>query len=127
MKMFYIELLFAPSLLAKCSRKSHLDDLALLDEKLYQGLIFLQDYEINVEDLCFLFSVTTRPFGESKKVDLIPNGQFIPVTQENRMRYNFLVSNNKLNVQIAKPFQYFFRRLIDLIDAAWLKIISEVT
>ncbi|KAJ3307475.1 hypothetical protein HDV03_000123 [Kappamyces sp. JEL0829] len=106
-------------------RKSYLDDLPSLDPELYHGLLFLKNYSGNVEDLCLSFSLTMQTDGETKSIDLIPNGSAIPVTKANRMQYIYLVVNHKLNVQIAKPCRHFFRGLSDLIRPEWLSMFSE--
>ena len=122
-----LDIPFAVFFLAKwLGRKSYLDDLPLLDEDLYNGLLFLKNYEGDVTDLCLTFCVTTQQLGETKTIPLIANGQLIPITKENRMQYIYMVANYKLNVQIARPCKYFFQGLSDLIRPEWLRMFSEV-
>jgi ubiquitin-protein ligase E3 C len=122
-----IDVPFARFFLGKwLGRISFLDDLPSLDTELYNGLIFLKNYDGDVGDLSLTFSLTTNQFGETKVVDLIPNGSSISVTKENKMTYIHRVVNYKLNTQIAKPCRYFFIGLVDLIRPEWLSMFSEV-
>ncbi|KAI8922879.1 hypothetical protein BC831DRAFT_404439 [Entophlyctis helioformis] len=107
-------------------KRSYLEDLPSLDQELYNGLIFLKNYDGNVErDLALNFSVSENEFGVSKTIELVPNGSNIPVTNENRIRYIYLAANYKLNVKIARQCQAFFRGLSDLISPSWIRIFNE--
>lgn len=108
-------------------RKSYVDDLPSLDPEVHQGLMFLKDYDGNVNDLSLSFSLNVDAGnGQTRVVDLVPNGRHTVVTKENRMQYIHLVANYKLNTQIARPCKYFFRGLSDLIKPDWLQMFSEV-
>ena len=123
-----LEIPFASFFLAKwLGRKSHLDDLPLLDQELYNGLVFLKNYQGDVADLCLSFSIDSQQLGETKTISLIPNGQSVPVTKENRMQYIYMVANYKLNLMIARPCKHFFRGLSDLIRPEWLRMFSEAS
>ena len=105
---------------------SYVDDLPSLDQDLYQGLLFLKSYNGDVEkDLSLSFSMTEQAFGVTRNIDLIRNGSQVPVTNENRIRYIYLVANYKLNVQISKQCAKFFNGLVDLIDPSWLKMFNQ--
>jgi ubiquitin-protein ligase E3 C len=105
---------------------SFLDELPSLDRELYQGLIFLKNYNGDVEkDLSLTFSISEQLFGVTKNVDLIPNGSAVQVTSENRIRYIYLVAHYKLNLKIARQCSAFFRGLIDLINPVWLKMFNH--
>lgn len=80
-------------------RQTNLNDLASLDEELYQGLIKLKQYDGNVEDLALTFTLDVdgsclepfpscisltsaihlTDFGVTETVDLVPNGaKYVP-------------------------------------------------
>ncbi|KAG8973411.1 hypothetical protein FRC05_008802 [Tulasnella sp. 425] len=121
-----VDVSFATFFLAKwLGKQSYLDDLASLDQELYQGLLFLKHYDGNFEDLSLNFTVTDNEFGETKTIDLIPNGANIPVTKENRMQYIYMVSNYRLNVQMKQQSEAFFEGLSDVIDPKWLRMFNQ--
>lgn len=101
------------------------DDLASLDPELYRGLLSLKNYDGNVEDLSLDFTSTHLENGKSVNVDLIPNGSNIPVTNQNRIQYIYLIANYRLNVQIAKQCRAFFRGLSTIVDIKWLRMFNQ--
>ncbi|KAI8913516.1 HECT-domain-containing protein [Gorgonomyces haynaldii] len=103
---------------------NYLDDLPSLDKELYQGLIYLKNCD-NAEDLSLNFTLREEQFGTSQSIDLIPNGSNVAVTNENRIRYIYLVAHYKLNLRLQKQVRAFFSGLIDLIDPKWLKMFNE--
>ncbi|GAA5926390.1 ubiquitin-ubiquitin ligase HUL5 [Sporobolomyces koalae] len=121
-----IDVRFAAFFLAKwLGKQSYLDDLASLDPELYAGLLKLKNYPGNVEDdLSLNFTVTDEDFGVSRTVDLIPNGSEIPVTNENRMQYIVLMSNYRLNVQIAQQSKAFERGMFEIIPERFLRLFN---
>lgn len=132
-------------------RQSYLDDLASLDPELYSGLLKLKTYPGNVEeDLSLNFTITEEgkpsprkgahgrtdrltqslpsvhpDFGVSRSIDLIPRGSEIPVTNDNRMQYIVLVSNYRLNVQIAQQCRAFYSGLFEMINPRWLRMFNQ--
>jgi ubiquitin-protein ligase E3 C len=113
-----VDVSFADFFLAKwIGKQGFLDDLPSLDPELYQGLIFLKNYTGDVEkDFALNFTISIEEFGVSKSIELIPNGSMIPVTKENRIQYLYLTAHYKVNLQIRKQCEAFFRGLQDLID-----------
>lgn len=129
------------------------DDLPSLDYELYKGLINLKNYDGDVEDLCLDFSITDNSkcgapimkpqdvmqkisanitfflpidVESSEIIDLIPNGRNVPVTNENRIRYIYLVANYRLNIQIGRQCKAFFRGLSTIIDPKWIRMFNQV-
>lgn len=62
----------------------------------------------------------------STPIDLLPNGSNIPVTNENKIKYVYLVANYRLNLQIAKQSRAFFSGLSTIIDTKWLRMFNQV-
>ena len=106
-------------------KQSYLDDLASLDSELYQGLIFLKHYSGDLADLALNFTVTQDDFGVARSVALVPDGNNIPVTKENRLKYIYLVSLYKLSRQIRKQCDAFFDGLSEMIDPKWLRYVPR--
>ncbi|KAL1688584.1 hypothetical protein GGG16DRAFT_59659, partial [Schizophyllum commune] len=102
-----VDVAFAGFFLAKwLVRQSFLDDLASLDPDLYNGPIFLKNYNSDFEALTLNLTAAVDEFGEAKSVDLIPNGSNIPMTKENR-QYIHLVSHFQLTRQIKQSGAFF--------------------
>ncbi|RDX43479.1 HECT-domain-containing protein [Lentinus brumalis] len=121
-----IDVAFAGFFLAKwLGKQSFLDDLASLDPELYQGLIFLKHYTGDPEDLSLNFTVAQEEFGETRTIDLIPNGSNIPVTRENRLQYIYLVAHYRLTKQIKRQSIAFFEGLSEIIDPKWLRMFNQ--
>ncbi|CAG8467468.1 14682_t:CDS:10 [Acaulospora morrowiae] len=124
-----VDAAFAGFFLSKwLGRTSYLDDLPSLDPELYQGLIILKNYKGNVEsDLSLNFTVVDDEFGEQRTIELEEGGSDIPVTNENRIRYIYLMANYRLNKQIERQCKSFFRGLSDLIKPKWLRMFNQVS
>ncbi|KAJ3355744.1 hypothetical protein HDU83_002749 [Entophlyctis luteolus] len=105
---------FAGFFLAKwLGRQSYLDDLRSLDHEVYKNLLMIKSSNLNVNDLGLDFTVTEEltvvdknsgmPTTYTGTVELIPGGSAIPVTNENKIRYIYVMANYKLNSRISKP------------------------
>ncbi|KAI8854456.1 hypothetical protein BC829DRAFT_359730, partial [Chytridium lagenaria] len=118
---------FSPFFLAKwLGRLSYLDDLSSLDKKLYDGLIFLKNYQPElVKDLGLTFAIEEEIKGQRTTVDLVPNGADVPVTKDNRFSYIYRVANYKLNERIARQCRAFFHGLSDLVNPRWLRLFNQ--
>ncbi|KAF8527427.1 HECT-domain-containing protein [Hysterangium stoloniferum] len=121
-----VDVAFAPFFLAKwLGKQSYLDDLASLDPELYNGLIFLKHFDKNFEDLSLNFTITAEDLGVSRTVNLIPHGDQVSVTKENRLQYIYLVSHYRLSRQIKRQSEAFFEGLSDIIDPKWLRMFNQ--
>ncbi|KAF8937444.1 hypothetical protein BGZ58_002708 [Dissophora ornata] len=121
-----IDAAFAGFFLAKSlGQVNYLDDLPSLDPELYRGLMFLKNYDGNVEDLSLYFTVDDEEMGKTITYELIPNGSNTLVTRQNRIRYIYLTAHYRLNTQIDRQCKAFFRGLSDLIDPKWLWMFNQ--
>ncbi|KAF9580734.1 hypothetical protein BGW38_002499 [Lunasporangiospora selenospora] len=121
-----IDAAFAGFFLSKClGQANYLDDLPSLDPELYRGLMFLKNYEGNVEDLSLYFTVDDEEMGSTVTRELVPGGSNIIVTRENRIRYIYLTAHYRLNTQIDRQCRAFFSGLSDLIDPKWLWMFNQ--
>ncbi|KDR70650.1 hypothetical protein GALMADRAFT_879854 [Galerina marginata CBS 339.88] len=117
---------FATSFLSKClHRKSHFDDLSLIDPDLYHRLLSLKHLNENTEPRLSYFTVTIKESGVSKIVELIQNGRDIAVTRENRLRYIDLATRFRLNVQIKQQSEVFLEGLSHSIQPKWLNMFDQ--
>jgi ubiquitin-protein ligase E3 C len=121
-----VELPLAPFFLSKLLGKhNYVNDLVFLDPQLHRNLMYLKTYPGNVEDLALTFTVVDNEFGEAAVHELIPGGKDIAVTNENRIRYIYLVANHRLNVQIKTQCDAFLRGFSDLIHPEWIRMFSQ--
>ncbi|KAJ2848699.1 ubiquitin-protein ligase (E3) [Coemansia brasiliensis] len=111
------------------------NDLPTLDEDLYQGLVALKNYpasgevDENGEDeiyrvfaLDFTTSVSLRN-GQVKTVPLVPHGEQIKVTAQNRLQYLDLIAHLKLVKQIDAQVKAFVSGLHAVIPENWLRLL----
>ena len=109
--------------------KGYIDDLASLeslDSDLYRGLIALKNYTGNVEnDFALNFTVTDEEFGVRMNRELIPGGNDVPVTRENRLSYIYCMTRYRLSTQIEDQCNAFFQGLSEMIDPRWLRLFNR--
>lgn len=96
-----------------------------LDPILYRNLLYLRDYEGDVQDLGLDFTVINSDLGETRVVELKPNGRDIPVTNYNRLEYIHKLADLKLNQQIKKQCSAFRQGLDTVVPLLWLKLFDH--
>ena len=91
------------------NQKTNLDDLRGLQPDVAKSLQELLDYQDDdlVDVFGLNFQVIEQSFGETKMIDLIPNGGNIQVTEENKEEYVNTYINYKLNISVEKEFCAF--------------------
>lgn len=94
-----------------------LDDLATLSPTIARGLQDLLAYDKDdLEDVfCLNFALSEDYYGELKTLPLKPNGENIPVTQDNKKEYVDLYCQYVLNESIKKRF-HAFKQGFDLVS-----------
>ncbi|KAL2162218.1 hypothetical protein VTH06DRAFT_7131 [Thermothelomyces fergusii] len=110
--------------------RANINDLRELDEELYQGMLRLKNYPGDVRDLDLDFTVTdqvSRPGEPLRTVtrSLVPNGEAVAVTNENRPLYISYVARHRLVVQPYAQTRAFLRGLGMIIDPAWLSMFNQ--
>ncbi|CAF0970368.1 unnamed protein product [Rotaria sordida] len=113
---------FLQKILSRSSGKVDIDHLASLDPEMYKNLLYLKNYNGNVEDLGLDFTIVNSEIGQTQIIELKPNGRNIAVTDENRIEYIHLVANYKLNKQINEQVLKFREGLCDVINLEWLRM-----
>ena len=101
-----------------------------MDEELYRGLLKLKNHEGDVSELGIDFTITDQvslPDEPSKTItrNLIPNGDQVLVTNDNRLLYNSYVARHRLVLQPALQTQAFLRGLRAMIRPSWLSMFNQ--
>ncbi|KAL2127987.1 hypothetical protein VTI74DRAFT_9877 [Chaetomium olivicolor] len=110
--------------------RANINDLRELDEELYQGMLRLKNYPGDVRDLALDFTISDQislPNEPLRTVtrNLVPNGEDVPVTNENRPLYISYVARHRLVVQPYAQTRAFLRGLGAIIDPAWLSMFNQ--
>jgi len=105
-------------------RVSFVDDLASLDPDLAKNLSFLKTYDGDVADLSLNFTAAEEGLGQTNEVPLVPNGENIQVTSENRIQYIYCMANHRLNHQIRNQTRAFLQGLQRVVPKEWLAAFS---
>ncbi|KAK1774496.1 hypothetical protein QBC45DRAFT_36674 [Copromyces sp. CBS 386.78] len=112
--------------------RANINDLHDLDEELYQGMLSLKNYTGDIQtDLALDFTITdpVNIPGEPTRTiirALIPNGESIPVTNENRPLYISYVARHRLVRQPYPQTRAFLRGLGSIIDPSWLSMFNQL-
>ncbi|KAH7629900.1 hypothetical protein B0T09DRAFT_374171 [Sordaria sp. MPI-SDFR-AT-0083] len=112
--------------------RANINDLRELDEELYQGMLKLKNYTGDIQtDLALDFTITDPiniPGEPTRTIirPLIPNGESIPVTNENRPLYISYVARHRLVRQPYPQTRAFLRGLGSIIDPSWLSMFNQL-
>ncbi|KAL0090801.1 hypothetical protein F4703DRAFT_1835177, partial [Phycomyces blakesleeanus] len=99
-------------------------DVEAIDPSYYKSLVWM--LENNITDVVDLtFSIDTDDFGTAKTIDLKPNGRDIPVTEQNKHEYVYLVTEQKLTTAIKDQINAFLQGFHDIIPASLIQIFNE--
>ncbi|KAL3283640.1 hypothetical protein HHI36_006779 [Cryptolaemus montrouzieri] len=96
-----------------------------LDPVLYRNLLYLRDYPGDVTDLGLDFTTVHNDLGETKVLELKPNGRNIQVTTDNRLEYIQRLAELKLNTQLKKQCISFREGLDSVVPLLWLKLFNH--
>ncbi|KAG5979168.1 hypothetical protein E4U55_005485 [Claviceps digitariae] len=110
--------------------KGSINDLRDLDEELYNGLLRLKNYPGDVSELGFDFTVTDQISPQGQPVQtvtrrLLPHGDSIPVTNDNRLLYISYAARHRLVVQPMLQTSAFLRGLRTIIRPSWLSMFNQ--
>ncbi|KAG6039535.1 hypothetical protein E4U41_002463 [Claviceps citrina] len=110
--------------------KGSINDLRDMDEELYKGLLRLKNYPGDVSELGFDFTVTDQisPPGQPVQIvtrRLIPHGDSVPVTNDNRLLYVSYAARHRLVIQPMLQTSAFLRGLRSIIRPSWLSMFNQ--
>ncbi|KAJ5741691.1 hypothetical protein N7533_011100 [Penicillium manginii] len=105
-------------------KKVTLQDMEGVDEDLHRNLAWTLDNDIEgIVELSF--SVDDEKFGERRTIDLIPGGEEINVTNENKPQYIELVTEWKIVKRVEEQFNAFMSGFNELIPADLVNVFDE--
>lgn len=99
-------------------------DLESIDPEYFKSLEWMLNNDIT-DILDLTFSVDDEEFGETKVIDLKPNGTTIPVTEANKQEYVRLVTETRLTKSIRSQIDAFLGGFNEIIPADLIRIFSE--
>ncbi|KAH7319795.1 hypothetical protein B0I35DRAFT_478109 [Stachybotrys elegans] len=110
--------------------KGSVNDLRDMDSDLYNGMLQLKNYPGDVSELAIDFTITDRvsPPGEpivTVTRKLVPNGDQVYVTNDNRLLYISYVARHRLVVQPYMQTNAFLRGLREIIKPTWLSMFNQ--
>ncbi|KAK5465012.1 hypothetical protein LTS15_001575 [Exophiala xenobiotica] len=105
-------------------KKVQIQDMEGVDEEYHKNLTWTLDNDIT-DILDQTFSLEDEQFGETKTIDLKPNGQNIPVTNENKREYVELVTEWKIVKRVEEQFNAFITGFNELIPADLVNVFDE--
>lgn len=99
-------------------------DIEAIDPEYFKSLEWMLNNDITgVLDLTF--SVDAEDFGVQKTIELKPGGKDIPVTEENKVEYVRLVTEQRLTKDIQKQISAFLKGFHDIIPPDLISIFTE--
>lgn len=99
-------------------------DLESIDPEYFKSLEWMLNNDIT-DILDLTFSVDDEEFGETKVIDLKPNGTNIAVTEANKQEYVRLVTEQRLTKSIRSQIDAFLDGFNEIIPADLIRIFSE--
>lgn len=110
--------------------RASVNDLREMDEELYQGMLRLKNYKGDVSEMDVNFTLEDQVSMDDTPLhtetrNLVPNGDNIAVTNENRPLYISYVARHRLAAQPYRVTKAFLRGLETIIDPAWLRMFNQ--
>lgn len=105
-------------------RPVSLKDMESMDLEYYKSLIWILENDITdiIEET---FSVETDDYGEHKIIELVENGDHVPVTQENKQDYVKRIVEYKLHFSVKEQMDNFLQGFYALIPIELISIFDE--
>ncbi len=97
-------------------------DLEAIEPEYYKSLKQLLEWPLEELGLDLTFSVESNDFGQLRVVDLIPDGQNIPVTDDNKSQYIQLIAQNRTTTAIRAQIDHFLEGFHELVPPELISI-----
>lgn len=99
-------------------------DVESIDPEYYNSLVWMLENDIT-DVLDQTFSVEADDFGEMKVIELLPDGANIPVTQENKIEYVKLITEQKLTKSIQEQIDAFLKGFYEIVPKELVQLFSD--
>jgi len=99
-------------------------DIEAIDPEYFKSLEWILHNDIT-DVLDLTFSLEIDEFGKKSIIDLKPDGRNIPVTEENKVEYVKLVTEQRLTVAIKNQIEAFLNGFHDIIPHSLISIFNE--
>ncbi|KAL7320719.1 hypothetical protein PS15m_000582 [Mucor circinelloides] len=106
------------------NKKILVADMESVDADFYRSLMWILNNDIT-DVLELTFSTDDDRFGEVVTVDLIPNGQNIEVTEENKKEYVNLITEWRIHKRVEEQFKAFKEGFNQLIPQDLVNVFDE--
>jgi ubiquitin-protein ligase E3 A len=97
-------------------------DLQEFEPDLFNTLKNIKNMETGLEDLCMTMSISYDNFGAEEVFELVPNGQNIPLTRENRDDFVELYLQWYFNSSIEKQYSPFHTGFYKVISKESIRV-----
>lgn len=102
----------------------NLKDMESMDLDYYKSLVWMLENDIT-DIIVETFSVETDDYGEHKIIELKPDGENIPVTEENKQEYVKLIVEYRLIKSVKNQMDKFLEGFFSIIPQNLIKIFDE--
>ncbi|KAG1585007.1 hypothetical protein G6F48_007537 [Rhizopus delemar] len=106
------------------NKKVLVADMESVDAEYHRSLMWILDNDIT-DVLDLTFSTDDDRFGEVVTVDLVPNGQNIEVTEENKKEYVSLITEWRIHRRVEGQFKAFKEGFNQLIPQELVNVFDE--
>ncbi|CAO3680149.1 unnamed protein product [Rhizopus stolonifer] len=106
------------------NKKILVADMESVDAEFHRSLMWILDNDIT-DILDLTFSTDDDRFGEVVSVDLIPNGENIEVTEENKKEYVNLITEWRIHKRVEEQFKAFKEGFNQLIPQELINVFDE--
>jgi len=91
-------------------------DMEAIDPDYYKNLKTILEYDLGDLGLDLTFSIEDHSFGRNQTLDLIPNGQDVPVTEQNKSKYVSLVCQHRMTTAISSQIKAYLDGFYELVS-----------
>ncbi|KZT21806.1 HECT-domain-containing protein [Neolentinus lepideus HHB14362 ss-1] len=121
----FLDVYFVPSFYKMMlGKKLTLADLEGVDADLHRSLIWMLENDIT-DVLDETFSTTEDHFGEVVTVPLIPGGEDVPVTEENKREYVEALVDYRIATGVKEQFDAFMAGFMDIVPKDMISVFNE--
>ncbi|KAK0549071.1 E3 ubiquitin-protein ligase tom1 [Tilletia horrida] len=99
-------------------------DMEAVDPEYYKSLEWILENDIT-DVLDLNFTMDAEDFGETRVIELKPDGATMPVTEENKVEYVRLVTEQRLTQSIRPQIDAFLEGFHDIIPPELIRIFTE--